>query len=158
MDMMKFLQKCLSYVPLQYANRLLYSSRTVLHLEHFLMFEKKAILFQSIKNRDKQLIDNYRPVSLLPIYGKLMKKVMFNSVFNFIDTRKMFSVHQSGFRPGDTCVHQLISIVHDIYNAFDVNPSIEVRSVFLDISKAFDRVWHKSLLYKLKCMSIDGKF
>ena len=70
----------------------------------------------------------------------------------------MFSVHQSGFRPGDTCVHQLISIVHDIYNAFDVNPSIEVRSVFLDISKAFDMVWHKSLLYKLKCMSIDGKF
>ena len=58
----------------------------------------------------------------------------------------MLSVYQSGFRSGDSCVHQLISIVHDIYNAFDTNPSLEVRCVFLDISKAFDRVWHKGLL------------
>ena len=107
---------------------------------------------------DKQLIKNYLPVSLLPICRKLMEKLMFNSIFNFIDTRNMLSVHQSGFRPGDSCVHQLISIVHDIYNAFDANPSLEVRGVFLDISKVFDRVWHKGLLYKLKCMGIDGNF
>ena len=95
---------------------------------------------------------------LLPIYGKLMKKLMFNSIFNFIDTRNMLSVHQSGFRSGDSCVHQLISIVRKIYNAFDANPSLEVRDVFLDISKAFDRVWHKGLLYKLKCMGINENF
>ena len=86
-----------------------------------------------------------------------MEKLMFNSIFNFIDTRNMLSVHQSGFRPGDSCVHQLISIVHDIYNAFDANPSLEVRGVFLDISKAFDRVWHK-VLYKLKCMGRGGNY
>ena len=56
----------------------------------------------------------------------------------------MLSVHQSGFRPNDSCVHQLISIVHDNYNTFDTNPILEVRGVFLDISKAFDREWHKS--------------
>ena len=70
----------------------------------------------------------------------------------------MLSVHQSGFHPGDSCVHQLISIVHDIYNAFDSNPSLEVSGVFLDIFKAFDRMWHKGLLYKVKCMGIDGNF
>ena len=70
----------------------------------------------------------------------------------------MLSVHQSGFRPGDSCVHQLISIVHKVCNAFDANPSLEVRDVFLDISKAFDRMWHKGLLYKLKCMGINGNF
>ena len=70
----------------------------------------------------------------------------------------MLSVHQSGFRPGDSCVHQLISIVHEIYSAFDANPSLEVRGVFLDISKAFDRVWHKGLLHKLKCMGINENF
>ena len=87
-----------------------------------------------------------------------MEKLMFNSIFNFIDTRNMLSVHQSGFRPGDSCVHQLISIVHEIYSAFDANPSLEVRGVFLDISKAFDRVWHKGLLHKLKCMGINENF
>ena len=51
----------------------------------------------------------------------------------------MPSVHQSVFHPCDSCVHQLIRIVHDTYNAFDANPSLEVRSVFLDTSKAFDR-------------------
>ena len=117
---------------------------------------KKSNIVPVHKKGDKQLIKNYRPVSLLPICGKLMEKLMFNSIFNFIDTRNMLSVHQSGFRPGDSCVHQLISIFHDIYNAFDANPSLEVRGVFLDISKAFNMVWHKGLLYKLKCMGING--
>ena len=93
------------------------------------------------KKGDKQLIKNYGPVSLLPIWGKLLEKLMLNSIFNFIDTRNMLSVHQLEFRPGDSCVHQLISIVHDTYNAFDTNPSSEVRGVFLNISKAFDRVY-----------------
>ena len=68
----------------------------------------------------------------------------------------MLSIHQSGFHPGDSCVHQLILIVHEICSAFDANPSLEVRGVFLDISKAFDGVWHKGLLYELKCMGING--
>ena len=101
---------------------------------------KRSNIVPVHKKGDKQLIKNYRPVSLLRICEKLMEKLMFNSIFNFTDTRNMLSVHQSGFRPGDSCVHQLISIVHEIYSAFDANPSLEVRGVFLDISKAFDRV------------------
>ena len=97
-------------------------------------------------------------MSLLPICGKLMGKHMFNSIFNFIGTRNMLSVHQCGFRPGDSCEHQFISIVHEIYNASDASPNLEVRGAFLDISKSFDRVWHKGLLYKLKYMGINGNF
>ena len=70
----------------------------------------------------------------------------------------MLSVRQSGFCPSDACMHQFISIVHNIYNVFDANPGLEVRGVFVDISKTFDRVWHKGLLYKIKCMGIDGNF
>ena len=55
-------------------------------------------------------------------------------------------------------MRQLISAVHEIYNAFDANLRLEVRDVFRNISKAFDRVWHKGLLYKLKCMGINGNF
>ena len=106
---------------------------------------KKSNIVPVHKKGDKQLIKNYRPVSLLPICGKLLEKLTFNSIFIFIDTRNMLSVRQSGFCPGDSCVHQLISIVHDIYNDFNINPSLEVRGVFLDISKAFDRLRHKSL-------------
>ena len=123
-----------------------YSTRTVLGLGVFLMSGKKVKLFQPKKKGNKQLIKNYQLVSLLPLCGKLFEKLMVNSNFNFIDTRKIFSVYQSGFHPDDSCVHQLIGIVHDINNSYDVNPSLEVRVVFLDISKAFDRVWHESLL------------
>ena len=59
----------------------------------------------------------------------------------------MISPNQSGFRPGDSCVNQLLAITYDIYKSFD--EGLEVRGVFLDISKAFDKVWHEGLLLKL---------
>ena len=62
------------------------------------------------------------------------------------------------FISGDSCISQLIAITHEIYKAFDGNPSLETRGVFLDISKAFDKVWHDGLLYKLKCLGVEGAF
>ena len=65
----------------------------------------------------------------------------------------------SGFRPSDSCGHQLLSIVHDIYASFDCSPPLDVRGIFLDISTAFDRVWHDRLIYKVKCsIGINGMF
>ena len=64
--------------------------------------------------------------------------------------------NQSGFRPSDSCEYQLLSIVHDIYASFDCNPPHDVRGVFLDISKAFDRVWHEGPVYKIKSIGVTG--
>ena len=67
---------------------------------------------------------------------------------------ELINPNQSGFRPCDSCLNQLIAITHKIFEAFNCNPSLEVRSVFLDISKVFDKVWHEGMLYKLKSMGI----
>ena len=65
----------------------------------------------------------------------------------YIESIDFFSIYQSGFRPGDGTVYQLTLIVHQIYEALEKGK--EVRMVFLDLSKAFDRVWHEGLLFKL---------
>ena len=63
----------------------------------------------------------------------------------FLDNN-LVSPKQSGFRPGDSCINQLLSITHHIFTSFD--NGLEVRGVFLDISKAFDKVWHAGLTHK----------
>ena len=109
------------------------------------------------KKDSKHLVKNYRPISLLPIFGKIFEKLIFNSLLDYLHRNDILSKNQSGFRSGDSCVSQLISITHEIYKAFDGNPSLETRGIFLDISKAFDKVWHKGLLFKLKSYGIEGK-
>ena len=58
--------------------------------------------------------------------------------------------------PGDSCAAQLLSITHEIYKSFDYNSSLDVREAFVDISKAFDKVWHDGLILKLQTYGIDG--
>ena len=69
-------------------------------------------------------------------------------MFEFFADNESISSNKSGFKPGESCINQLLHITHDVYQSFDDN--LETRAVFLDISKAFDKVWHESLLYKVK--------
>ena len=117
---------------------------------------KKANVVPVHRKGKKQILSNYRPVSLLPICSKLFEKIIFDTIFQHLMANKLLNPNQSGFMPGDSCIHHLISIAHEIYASFDANPSLEVRGVFLDISKAFDRVWHEGLIYKIKCMGLKG--
>ena len=75
-------------------------------------------------------------------------------MFKFFIDNNLISPNQSGFRPGDSCINQLLSITHEIYSSLD--EGYEVRGVFLDISKAFDKVWHDGLIYKLQKNGICG--
>ena len=110
------------------------------------------------KKNEKNLKGKSRPISLLPIFGKILEKLMYDPLYSHLVPCKLLNPNQSGFRPGDSTINQLISIPHTIFKAFDCNPPLDVRSVFLDISKAFDRVWQDGLIYKLKRCGVTGQF
>ena len=101
------------------------------------------------KKNNRQTKSNYRPISLLPICGKLLEKIVFDHVYHHLNTLNLLLKNQSGFRPGDSTIYQLISITSDIYKSFESFD--ETRAIFLDISKAFDKVWHNGVIHKLKC-------
>ena len=115
---------------------------------------KEANVSPLYKKDDQSLVSNYRLVSLLSTIGKVMEKYIHKYIFNFFNDNQVITCLQSGFVPGDSTVNQLV----DIYNIFckALDEGKEIRAVFLDISKAFDRVWHKVLLFKLKQGGINA--
>ena len=115
---------------------------------------KEAHVTPIHKKNDPSDVSNYRPISLLNTMGKVLEKIVHKHVFNYFQDNNILTVLQSGFVPGDSTVNQL----PDLYNTFckSLDDSKEVRAVFCDISKAFDRVWHRGLLYKLRRAGITG--
>ena len=91
---------------------------------------KKANVIPVHKKGDKQIINNYRPVSLLPICSKIFEKIIFNSLFKYLEDNKLLNCNQSVFRSGDSCVHQLLSITNLIYKSLEASPSLHVRRAF----------------------------
>ena len=73
----------------------------------------------------------------------------------YINENNFISDNQSGYRRGDSTIKQLITITNEIHKTFDQGK--EMRAVFLDISRAFDRVWHEGLLFKLKQLGVEGE-
>ena len=80
---------------------------------------KKANIIPVHKKDEKQCVNNYRPVSA--VFKKMFKKLIFNEIYSFLDTEKFLNINQSGFRPFDSCVNQLLIIIHEIFSSFDFN-------------------------------------
>ena len=77
---------------------------------------------QNLKNycpRDKQNLKNYCPISLLSIVGKIFENVFYNNMYEFFAKNNLISPNQSDFKPGDSCINQLLSITHEVHKSFD---------------------------------------
>ena len=79
-------------------------------------------------------------MSLLPIFSKIYEKCIYDALYNYFEGNDLFSKSQSSFCKGNSCMSQLLSITHKIFEGFDANPLLDTCGIFLDISKAFDRV------------------
>ena len=121
---------------------------------HFPSSWKLANVVPIFKKGDKTNSANYRPISLLSCIGKVFEKCVFKHLHNYLVNNNIIITAQSVFTPKDSAVYQLIDIYDTFLKALDEGK--EVRAVFCDISKAFDRVWHRGLLFKLRRIGVIG--
>ena len=115
---------------------------------------KVAKVVPIYKAGDPMAISNYRPVSILPIFSKLLERLMYNRLISFIDNNKLLYKYQFGFREGHGTNMALITLMDKIYSAIDKEELVV--GVFLDFKKAFDTVNHDILQSKLYKYGIRG--
>ena len=109
-----------------------------------------AIYKKSGQKSDKS---NYRPISLLPTLSKVFESVIHQRLLNHLTLNNLISERQAAYMKGDSTISQLIYLVHTIRNAWGQGSIAQ--GVFLDISSAFDKVWHKGLLAKLLQIRVE---
>ncbi|MCG8046087.1 MAG: reverse transcriptase family protein, partial [Candidatus Thiodiazotropha taylori] len=127
-----------------------------LRLGHFPSLWKNGNVTAIHKKDDRSKPANYRPITLLCQSGKSLERCVHKELYNYLNEHKLLTPFQSGFIPGDSTTFQLLHTYHTFCEAVDRGK--EVRVVFCDISKAFDRVCHKGLTHKLRDIGCSDEF
>ena len=108
------------------------------------------------KKGAKDIVSNYRPISLISCLGKIMEKCVFKYVMNFLRKNKILTDAQAAYiGEGSSTVTQLTEIYHEVLK--NLEDGTASHFVFCDASRAFDRVWHDGVLFKLQQCGITGK-
>ena len=107
------------------------------------------------KHSEANLKTNYRPIAILPCISKVVEKMIFKELYDFFDRNKLLTEHNSGFKLLDSTVNQLVKIIDALYK--NLEEGHDICMVFLDVSKAFDKVDHHALLIKLESLGVCGK-
>ncbi|CAG2187314.1 unnamed protein product [Mytilus edulis] len=115
---------------------------------------KNAIVSPIFKKGKKLKPGNYRPVSLTSVVCKICESIIRDNIMKFILTNNLFTSSQYGFRPGRSCVTQLLEVLDEWSELIDSGFPLD--SIFLDFSKAFDTVPHQRLFLKLEKLGIKG--
>ena len=104
------------------------------------------------KSGKKNLMTNYRPISVLSCFSKILERIMYNRLYSYLNDNNLFFQKQFGFREGHSTNHALIELINSINDSFNQNKY--TLGVFIDLSKAFDTVDHNILLKKLSLYGI----
>ena len=114
---------------------------------------KKALVIPIPKKGDLTRVQNYRPISLLPLPGKVMEKLIHQRLSTHLETNSLLANEQHGFRKAHSTVHSIAQLTNYIYR--DLDEKSPTLAVFIDFKKAFDCVQHPVLLKKLEAMNLD---
>ena len=120
---------------------------------HIPEIRRTANITALFKNGSKTDPLNYRPVSLTCIISKIYEKIIKSSIIHFIDNK--INKHQQGFIKGKSCLTNLLETMDCIIEIIDQGDPVDI--FYFDFKKAFDRVPHNRLLYKIECLNIKGK-
>jgi len=107
---------------------------------------KLAKIIPIYKNGDDSLESNYRPISILSCFSKILERIMYNRIYNFIEKNNILYPKQFGFRRKHCTEHAAMDLANNILKGFDDNNF--TLGLFVDLSKAFDTVDHEILVYK----------
>lgn len=120
-----------------------------LRLSYFPMLWKFSVTILVPKpNKPPDISSSFRPISLLPFFSKILERLILKRILPYISSSSILPNTQFGFRTAHSSIHQLHRLVDAI--SFSLEKKSYCSCVFLDISQAFDRVWHEGLLFKIK--------
>jgi hypothetical protein len=115
---------------------------------------KRANVTAIFKSGNNSKPENYRPISLTSVPGKLLERIIRNNIVAHMENNRLFTPYQHGFLKGKSCVTQLLEFLEDLTEMRDRGETVDI--IYLDFCKAFDKVPHKRLLKKLYSYGIRG--
>ena len=125
-----------------------------LEVGYFPAIWKEALVCPLPKIPNPKAYSDLRPISLLPFLSKVLERIVYQQVFEYICINSILPFYQSGFRKGHSTATALLKICNDILKARDVKKLTAL--ILLDFSKAFDTINHELLCCKLKYFGFDG--